>query len=121
MRSAEAMIGGRLEKRHVSTSLPPVHVSGHLRVTGGMINDTSHGSEGEVWCVGPDLWGHHRDDHRLCLGGVDHQWHDQKDGRRGGLGNAGGDLRRPIYEATEPSRETARIRESQFLPAECLH
>ena len=44
-----------------------------------------------------------------------------KDGRRSGLGSAGGDLRRPIYEGTEPSRETARIRKSQFLPAECLH
>ena len=27
------------------------------------------GSEGEVWRVGADLWGHHRHDHRLCLGG----------------------------------------------------
>src|SRR5207244_4720202 len=70
MRAAEAMIGVRLEKRNVSTSLPPVHVSGHRRVTGGMINDTSHGSEGEVWRVGPDRWGHHCDDHRFCLGGV---------------------------------------------------
>ena len=65
MRSAEAMIWVRLEQRNVSTSLPPVHVSGHLRVTGGMINDTSHGSEGEVWRVGAYLWGHHRHDRRL--------------------------------------------------------
>src|SRR5688500_4312128 len=108
MRSAEAMIWGRVEQRHVSTSLPPVHVSGHLRVTGGMIHDTSHGSEGEVWRVGPDRWRHHRYDHRLCMGGVDHREHDPKDGRRGTLGGAGGDLRRPIYEATEPARETAR-------------
>ena len=59
----------RVEKRHGSTSCRPVHVSGHRRVTGGMINDTSHGSEGEVWRVGPDRWGHHRHDHRLCMGG----------------------------------------------------
>ena len=31
-----------------------------------------------------------------------------KDGRRGGLGGAGGDLRRPIYEATEPSRDNCK-------------
>ena len=34
-----------LEKRNVSTSLSPVHVSGHRRVTGGLINDTSHGTD----------------------------------------------------------------------------
>jgi hypothetical protein len=28
--------------------------------------------------------------------------HDQNDDRRGGLGKSGGDLRRPIYEGTEP-------------------
>jgi hypothetical protein len=87
-----------VEKRHGSTSLPPVRVSGHLLGTGGLIHDTSHGSEGEVWRVGPDRWGHHRHDHRLCMGGVDHLGHDQKDGRRGGLGGAGGDLRRPILK-----------------------
>src|SRR5438876_6967999 len=113
MRSAEAMIWVRLEQRNVSKSLPPVHVSGHLRVTGGMLNDTSNGSEGEVWRVGPDLWGRPRHDHRLCMGWLDHQEHDPKDGRRGGLGGSGGDLCRPIYEGPEPSRETARIRESQ--------
>jgi hypothetical protein len=58
-----------VEKRHGSTSLPPVRVSGHLLGTGGLIHDTSHGSEGEVWRVGPDRWGHHRHDHRLCMGG----------------------------------------------------
>src|SRR5437762_6773102 len=112
MRSAEAMIWVRLEQRNVSKSLPPVHVSGHLLVTGGMINDTSNGSEGKVWRVGPDLWGRHRHDHRLCLGWLDHQWYDQTDGRGGGLGGAGGDLRRPVYEATKRSRATASIRES---------
>ena len=59
----------RLEKRNVSISLSPVHVSGHRRVTGGMINDTSHGSEGEVWRMGPYRWGHHRHDHRLVMEG----------------------------------------------------
>jgi hypothetical protein len=34
-----------------------------------MIHDTSHGSEGEVWRVGAYLWGHHRHDRRLCMGG----------------------------------------------------
>jgi hypothetical protein len=34
-----------------------------------MIHDTSHSSKGEVWRVGPDLWGHHCHDHWLCLGG----------------------------------------------------
>src|SRR6266705_2927290 len=111
----------RVEKRNVSKSLSPVNVSGHLLVTGGMINDTSNGSEGEVWRVGPDLWGRHRHDRRLCMGWLDHQWHDQKDGRRGGLGGSGGDLCRPIYEGPEPSRETSRIRESKFLPAKYLH
>src|SRR4029453_10832122 len=105
----------RVEKRHGSTSSRPVHVPGHRRVTGGMINDTSHGSEGEVWRVGPDLWGHHRYDYRLCMGGVDHQWHHPKDGRRGGLGSAGGDLRRSIHATTKPTRETTSIRESLFL------
>ena len=42
-------------------------------------------------------------------GGVDHQWHDQKAGRRGGLGGAGGDLRRAIHETTDPCA-TARHR-----------
>jgi hypothetical protein len=32
-------------------------VAGHLLVTGEMIHDTSHGREGEVWRVGPYLWG----------------------------------------------------------------
>src|SRR4030095_3261946 len=113
MRSKEAMIWVRVKQRNISTSLPPVHVSSHLRVMGGMINDTSHGSEGEVWRVGAYLWSHHRHDHRLCKGGMDHLGHDHKDERRVGLGSAGGDLRRPIYEATEPARETARIRESR--------
>src|SRR2546428_13164100 len=97
MRSAEAMIWVRLEQRNVSKSLPPVHVSGHLRVTGGMINDTSNGSEGEVWRVGPYLWSHHRHDHWLCMGGVEHLRHDQNDGRRGGLCGSGGALRCPIF------------------------
>ena len=41
----------RLERRSISTSLPLFYVSGHCRVRGGMINDTSHGSKGEygVW------------------------------------------------------------------------
>ena len=77
IRSAEAMIWVRLEKRNVSISLSPVHVSGHRRVTGGMINDTSHGSEGEYGVWG-HRWGHHRHDHRLCMGRVDHHTHDQK-------------------------------------------
>src|SRR6266516_4355573 len=115
MRSAEAMIWVRLEKRKVSTSLSPVHVSGHRRVTGGLSNDTSHGSKGEVWRVGPDRWGHHRHDHRLWMGRVDHHAHDQKAGRRGGLGGAGGDLRRAIHATTEPTRETTSISESLFL------
>ena len=55
------------------------------------------------------------------LTGVDHREHDQKNGRRVGLGGSGGDLRRPIYEGTEPSRDTARIREIKFLPARDLH
>ena len=57
----------------------------------------------------------------FAWGGLDHLGHDQNDERRGGLGGSGGDLRRPIYEGTEPSRETARIRESKFLPAKYLH
>ena len=69
---------GRVEQRYVSTSLPPVHVSSHRRVTGGLIHDTSHGSEGEVWGVGAYLWGHHRHDRRLCMGGMDHLGHDHK-------------------------------------------
>jgi hypothetical protein len=33
---------------------------------------------------------------------LDNLRHYPKDVRRGGLGKSGGDLRRPIYEATEP-------------------
>jgi hypothetical protein len=49
----------------------------------------------------------------FAWGGVDHLGHDPKDGRRGGLGRTSSDLRRPIYEATEPSRATASTRESR--------
>src|SRR5687768_12781277 len=65
-------------------------VAGHLLVMGGMIHDTSNSREGEVWRVGPYLWGHHRHDPRLCMGWLDHQEHDPKDGRRGALGGSGG-------------------------------
>jgi hypothetical protein len=51
----------------------------------------------------------------FAWGGVDHQWHHPKAGRRGGLGGAGGDLRRAIHATTEPTRETPSIRESLFL------
>ena len=34
-------------------------------------------------------------------GGVDNRRHYQNDDHRGGLGESGGDLRCPIYEATE--------------------
>jgi len=47
------------------------------------------------------LWGSHRNDHRLCVGWLDNLQHDPNDDQRGGLGESGGDLRRPIYEATE--------------------
>ena len=47
--------------------------------------------------------------------GGDHHTHDQKAGRRGGLGGAGGDLRRAIHATTEPTRETTSISESLFL------
>ena len=57
----------------------------------------------------------------FAWGGWTTTWHDPKDGRRGGLGGAGGDLRRPIYEATEPSRATASTRESRYLQAQYLH
>src|SRR6266508_53060 len=55
-------------------------LAGHLLVTGGMIHDTSNRREGEVWRVGPNLWGRHRHDPRLCLGWVDHREHDPTDG-----------------------------------------
>ena len=45
----------------------------------------------------------------------------QRMGEEAVLASAGSDLRRPIYEGTEPSRETAGIRESQCLPAQYLH
>ena len=48
-------------------------------------------------------------------GGWTTHTHDHKAGRRGGLGGAGGDLRRAIHATTEPPRETPRIRESLFL------
>ncbi len=38
----------------------------------------------------------------FAWGGVDNLQHYPKDVRPGGLGESGGDLRRPIYEATEP-------------------
>jgi hypothetical protein len=49
----------------------------------------------------------------FAWGGVDHLGHDHKAEQRGGLGGAGGDLRRPLYEATERARATARTRESR--------
>ncbi len=42
------------------------------------------------------------ENHRFCVGGLDNRRYDQNDDRRGGLGKSGGDLRRPIYEGTEP-------------------
>ncbi len=38
----------------------------------------------------------------FAWGGWINQGHYPKDDRRGGLGESGGDLRRSIYEATEP-------------------
>jgi hypothetical protein len=38
----------------------------------------------------------------FAWGGVDNLQDYPKDERRGGLGESGGDLRGPIYEATEP-------------------
>ena len=40
---------------------------------------------------------------------ADNLRHDQNDDRRSGFGESGGDLRRPISEATEPCGETYRI------------
>ena len=56
----------------------------------------------KIKCLGPYLWGSHRNDHRLCVGWLDNLQHDPNDDQRGGLGESGGDLRRAIYEATEP-------------------
>ena len=56
----------------------------------------------KYWSLGSYCWGNHRNDHRFCVGGLDNLQHDPKDVRRGGLGESGGDLRRPIYEGTEP-------------------
>ena len=50
------------------------------------------------------------------MGWLDHQGHDPTDGRRGGLGGSGGDLRRPIHEGPNPSRATSSLREIRFLP-----
>ncbi len=38
----------------------------------------------------------------FAWGGLDNLRHDQNDDPRSGFGEPGGDLRRPIYEATEP-------------------
>src|SRR4029453_5879075 len=78
--------------------------------SGGLVNEARDGSEGEVWSVGPDLWGSHRNDPRLCVGWLDNLRHDPNDDQRGGFGESGGDLRRPIYEATEPSSENQKTR-----------
>ena len=37
----------------------------------------------------------------FAWGGVDNLRHDQNEDRRSGLGESGGDLRRPIYEAAQ--------------------
>ena len=58
--------------------------------------------EGKVWSVGPYYWGNHGNDHRVCVGGLGDPGNGPKDVRRGGLGESGGDLRGPIYEATKP-------------------
>src|SRR5437773_10452488 len=70
--------------------------------SGGLANEARDCSEDEVWSLGPHLWGSHRNDHRLGVGWRDDVQHDPDDDQRGGLGESGGDLRRPIYEATEP-------------------
>jgi len=48
-------------------------------------------------------------DHRLCMGWLANRGALPKDDRRGGLGESGGDLRRPIYEATNHERETKEL------------
>jgi len=48
-------------------------------------------------CGGSD-----RHNHRLCVGWLDNLRHEPNEDQRGSLGESGGDLRRPIYEATEP-------------------
>src|SRR6266511_3617636 len=70
--------------------------------SGGLVNEARDGSEDEVWSVGPYLWGSHRHDHRLYVGWLDNVRHWPNEDQRGGVGESGGDLRRPIYEATEP-------------------
>jgi hypothetical protein len=68
----------------------------------GGINETRNCREGLVWSLGPYYWGSYRNDHWLLVGWLDDRGHCPKDDRRGGLGESGGDLRRPIYEASEP-------------------
>ena len=59
-------------------------------------------SEDQVWNLGPDLWGRHRHDRRLCVGWLQYlQDEPNEDPERGG-GESGGDLRRPIHEGTKP-------------------
>jgi hypothetical protein len=74
----------------------------NITIIQGGVNETGNEREGKVWSLGPYYWGHRRNDHRLCVGGVDNPEHGPKDVRRSGLGESGGDLRGPIYEATEP-------------------
>jgi len=75
----------------------------------GMIDEGGDGREDQVWSLGPDLWGRCRNDYRLFVGWLVNFRRDPKDNREGGLGESGGDLRRPIREGTEQQRETERI------------
>src|SRR3990172_3159073 len=101
-------LGGGVSRRHgrcdLTRGAPVTQTAGPYRNpgSGGLVNETRDGSEDEVWSLGPDLWGSHRNDHRLCVGWLDNLRNHPNDDQRGGLGESGGDLRRPIYEATEP-------------------
>ena len=86
-----------------------------------MLHDTSHGREGEVWRVGPDLWGHHRHDHRLCLGWLDHQGTTQRMGEEAVLAARAAICVAQFMKDPNHQEQLQAIREIKFLPAQYLH
>src|SRR6266705_7132238 len=81
--------------------------------SGGLGNEAGDGSEDQVRYLGPYLWGSHRNDRRVFVGWLVNLRLDPNDDQRGGPGESGGDLRRAVYEGTEPRTEAQRARRSQ--------
>src|SRR3989339_451011 len=75
----------------------------------GTIDESRDGREDQIRSWGSRLRGHCRDDYRVWMGWLGNRRHQPEGQRYGGLGESGGDLRRPIHQGAEQSGEAKRI------------